>query len=193
MQKVRTVIFGGSFDPVHIGHTSLAGEVLERNIAEEVWFMVSPHNPLKNSRGISDEALRLEMVRLAVECEPRFVASDFEFFMPRPSYTLHTLQALDKSYPEREFILLIGADNWEQFDKWYCGNEIVSHYKIIVYPRGVSEKPNLPHNVIWLHSKLYNVSSTMLRESIAIGADVSSYIDSKVLDFINVNKLYRKQ
>lgn len=193
MHRIRTIIFGGSFDPIHIGHTRLATEVLNCNLADEVWFMVSPHNPLKKSDGLSDETERLQMVRLATEYEPRFKACDFEFSLPRPSYTLLTLQALEETYPDREFILLIGADNWKQFDKWYRGDEIVSRYKLIVYPREVSEQPCLPHNVTWLNAELLDVSSTMLRNKIINGMDISPYVDNKVSEYINVKKLYPKQ
>lgn len=193
MRKIRTVIFGGSFDPVHVGHTQLAGEVIARNLADEVWFMLSPRNPLKQGRSMTDENIRWQMLQLALQDEPRFVACDFEFSLPRPSYTLNTLLSLEKTYPDREFILLIGADNWAQFDSWYNGNEILARYEILVYPRdGVVRSQELPHGVKWLDACLLDVSSTMLRDAYAEGRDISAYVHPKVMEFINVNKIYQK-
>ena len=192
MNKRQTVIFGGSFDPVHIGHVALAKEVLRCGLAAEVWFMVSPHNPHKSSSGLSDEALRLQMVQLALEGEDGLVACDFEFFLPRPSYTVNTLAELMKRYPDREFSLLIGADNWEKFDRWYKGDEILSRHRVIVYPRGSGDAPLLPDGVVWLPAELYDVSSTKVRESVASAASIDALVAPEVRDFIMKNGLYKK-
>ena len=117
MSKIKTVVFGGSFDPVHVGHLSLALEVLRAGLAGEVWFMVSPHNPHKEENRLSDENVRLEMVRMAIDGMDGMKACDFEFSLPRPSYTINTLSALEEAYPDREFVLLVGADNWAKFDR----------------------------------------------------------------------------
>ena len=190
-QKIRTIIFGGSFDPIHVGHTALAAEALRQNLADEVWFMVSPLNPHKQGQQLTPEEQRLAMVQLAIEDEPRFKASDFEFTLPRPSYTLHTLQALEAAYPEREFLLLIGADNWEKFDRWYRGDLILECYPIIVYPRGNEQQPLLPQGVKWLASELYDISSTQIRELVASGADIQGSVSQKVSEYINKNRLYK--
>ena len=190
-QKIRTIIFGGSFDPIHVGHTALAAEALRQNLADEVWFMVSPLNPHKQGQQLTPEEQRLEMVQLAIEDEPRFKASDFEFTLPRPSYTLHTLQALEAAYPEREFLLLIGADNWEKFDRWYRGDLILECYPIIVYPRGNEQQPLLPQGVKWLASELFDISSTQIRELVASGADIQGSVSQKVSEYINKNRLYK--
>lgn len=193
MNKLRTVIFGGSFDPIHIGHVSLAGEVLRCGLADEVWFMVSPQNPFKQGSGLSCEERRLDMVRLAIDGHEGFVASDFEFSLPRPSYTLNTLDALSASFPDREFILLVGADNWEKFDNWYKSDEILSRYRIIVYPRGNEEQPPLPCNVQWLPSPLFDVSSTMVRDIVSQGGCVDGYVHPEVARYIYRNNLYSKR
>ena len=101
MEKIRTVIFGGSFDPIHVGHLSLASEVVASGLAGEVWFLVSPQNPHKEACRLSDENVRMQMVRLAIEGNEKFKASDFEFTLPRPSYTINTLSALEKAFPDR--------------------------------------------------------------------------------------------
>lgn len=190
MEKIRTVIFGGSFDPIHVGHLSLASEVVASGLAGEVWFLVSPQNPHKEACRLSDENVRMQMVRLAIEGNEKFKASDFEFTLPRPSYTINTLSALEKAFPDREFVLLIGADNWEKFDRWYRHEEILARYEIIVYPRENSLKPELPAGVTWLFAKLHDVSSTQIRELVAKGGSISGLVSPAVEMFINRNKLY---
>lgn len=190
-QKIRTIIFGGSFDPIHVGHTALAAEALRQNLADEVWFMVSPLNPHKQGQQLTPEEKRLAMVQLAIDDEPRFKASDFEFTLPRPSYTLHTLQALEAAYPERTFLLLIGADNWEKFDRWYRGDLILERYPIIVYPRGNEQQPLLPQGVEWLSSRLYDISSTQIREMVLSDVDIRGVVSQKVAEYIKMNRLYK--
>ena len=134
MKKVG--IFGGSFNPIHTGHIALAKSLCEKACLDEVWFMVSPMNPFKKTAtDLLDDHLRLEMVEKALEHEPQLKACDYEFRLPKPSYTWHTLQAISKDYPENEFTLLIGGDNWAAFDKWYHHDDILAHYPIVVYPR----------------------------------------------------------
>lgn len=190
MEKIRTVIFGGSFDPIHVGHLSLASEVVTSGLAGEVWFLVSPQNPHKEACRLSDEDVRMQMVRLAIEGNEKFKASDFEFTLPRPSYTINTLSALEKAFPDREFVLLIGADNWEKFDRWYRHEEILARYEIIVYPRENSLKPELPEGVTWLSAELHDVSSTQIRELVAKGCSISGLVVPAVEKFINQNNLY---
>ena len=192
MAKTRVAVFGGSFDPIHNGHLALAAEVLSRGLAAEVWFMVTPQNPHKQGCTLSDEQLRLRMVQLAIEGKEGVVACDFEFGLPRPSYTLNTLYALDAAFPEKEFSLLIGADNWEKFDCWYKGDEILSRYAVIVYPRGDEARPQLPEGVHWLPAKLYDVSSTMVRASVSAGEDVTTMVPFAVAEFIKEKGLYEK-
>lgn len=187
----RTVIFGGSFDPIHVGHLALAREACAHGLADEVWFMVSPQNPHKQDRMLTDENLRLRMVQLAVKENPVFKACDFEFALPRPSYTLNTLAALEQQYPERSFRLLIGADNWEKFGRWYKGDEILERYGVIVYPRGGEDVPGLPANAVWMPAELYDISSTMIREAVAAGKDIAGLVPAEVEQFINENRLYR--
>lgn len=192
MNKQRVAVFGGSFDPIHNGHLALAGEVISRGLADEVWLMVTPQNPHKQDKILSDERLRFQMAQLAVEGMDGVKACDFEFSLPRPSYTLTTLTALDEAFPDKEFCLLIGADNWEKFDRWYKGDEILSRYGIIVYPRGSEDEPPLPSGVRWLPAKLYDISSTMVRAAVATGNDIIGLVPATVVRFINDNKMYKK-
>ena len=190
MSKKRVAVFGGSFDPIHNGHVALARAVCEKDFTDEVWFLITPLNPHKQGANLTDEKVRFQMASLALADENGLVASDFEFSLPRPSYTINTLDALERSYPGCEFLLLMGADNWLKIDKWYKSEEILSRFGVIVYPRGNEEKPLLPDNVRWLSSPLYDISSTEVRHAISCGNDISEWLHPDVLDFIKENKLY---
>ena len=165
MKKVG--IFGGSFNPIHTGHIALAKSLCEKACLDEVWFMVSPMNPFKKTAtDLLDDQLRLEMVEKALEHEPQLKACDYEFRLPKPSYTWHTLQAISKDYPENEFTLLIGGDNWAAFDKWYHHDDILAHYPIVVYPRQGASIGNVPEGVTIVETPLLNISSTEIRKRI---------------------------
>lgn len=186
--KIRTGIYGGSFNPIHNGHIAIARAMLDCDAVDEVWLMVSPQNPLKQSADLLDERLRLDMTRRATADIPCVTACDYEFHMPRPSYMWHTLQSLSRDYPDREFTLLIGADNWQVFDRWYHADDIIAHYPIRIYPRrGYDiEASTLPHNVKLVDTGLYDVSSTMVRERIRRGEDVSKLIPASIIKMAKV-------
>ena len=184
MKKVG--IFGGSYNPIHIGHLALANYLCEFGDLDEVWFMVSPQNPLKRNDQLWDDDLRLELVRLAVEGYPKLHASDFEFHLPRPSYTVHTLDALQETYPDYEFTLIIGADNWQLFPQWKAPEEIIARHHLLVYPRPGYEidEATLPSSVKKVNTPLIEVSSTFIRESLAQGKDVRYFLHPKVWERI---------
>lgn len=186
--KIRTGIYGGSFNPIHNGHIAIARAMLDCGAVDEVWLMVSPQNPLKQSADLLDERLRLDMTRRATADIPCVTACDYEFHMPRPSYMWHTLQSLSRDYPDREFTLLIGADNWQVFDRWYHADDIIAHYPIRIYPRrGYDiEASTLPQNVKLVDTGLYDVSSTMVRERIRRGEDVSQLIPASIIEMAKV-------
>ena len=128
-------IYGGSFNPVHFGHVGLAKWVIENTDLDELWLMVSPNNPLKPVNLLAPEGERLAAVREAVKGIPHVKASDFEFSLPRPSYTANTLRELQKAYPDTEFTLIIGEDNIAIFDRWREYEFILANFRIFVYPR----------------------------------------------------------
>lgn len=181
-QRIKTGIFGGSFNPIHIGHLALANYLCEYGGLDELWFMVSPQNPLKQQADLWDDHLRLELVRLAVAGYPKFHASDFEFHLPRPSYTVHTLHALQEAFPDREFILVIGADNWQLFPRWYKAEEILQHHRIIVYPRPgcTIDAASLPLSVQLVNTPLLEISSTFIRQALDDGRDVRYFLHPAV-------------
>lgn len=191
--RTRTGIFGGSFNPVHNGHLSLARRLLCAGAVDEVWFLVSPQNPLKHSSALLDDGLRLEMVRLAVADEPHVEASDFEFHMPRPSYMWHTLRAMSLRWPERDFSLIIGADNWLCFDRWFAHDDIISNYGIIIYPRPgfPVDADSLPHGVRLVSMPETDVSSTLIRRRLALSQSVDGLVPPAVAQFISSKGLYR--
>ena len=175
MKKVG--IFGGSFNPIHTGHIALAKSLCEKAGLEEVWFMVSPMNPFKkHATDLLDDHLRLEMVEKALEEEPQLKACDYEFHLPKPSYTWHTLQAMSKEYPDIEFTLLIGGDNWAAFDKWYHHDDLLAHYPIVVYPRQGSDIGEVPQGVTIVETPLLNISSTEIRQHIAKGESIEGMV-----------------
>ena len=186
MKKVG--IFGGSFNPIHTGHIALAKSLCEKAGLDEVWFMVSPMNPFKQAAtDLLDDNLRLELVEKALENEPQLRACDYEFQLPKPSYTWHTLRAMSKDYPDIAFTLLIGGDNWAAFDKWYHHEDILAHYPIVVYPRQGSDIGEVPKGVTIVETPLLNISSTEIRHHIAEGKSITGMvplsIEQKVTDY----------
>ena len=190
--KKRVGIYGGSFNPIHKGHIALAKQILKRARLDEVWFMVSPLNPFKvDDADLLDDHLRLQMAQKALASEPRLLACDYEFHLPRPSYTWDTLQALRRDYPDHEFVLIIGADNWVKFDRWYHSADLLQNFQIVVYPREDSpiDADTLPSNVLLVNTKLYRMSSTNIRQRIREGRPIKRLVPAAILDDVAV---YRK-
>ena len=185
MNRIRTAIFGGSFNPIHKGHTALARQIINEQLADEVWLMVSPQNPLKKDSNLMDEEFRLKLAQLAVKNDKNIKVSNFEFKLSRPSYTWKTLLELTQSYPDREFSLVIGADNWNLFNKWAHHNDILLGYPIIIYPRKgyPVNKEMLPDTVHFMDAPIYPYSSTEIRNAYNT---LTEMLDSGVLEaFIN--------
>lgn len=166
---MKIAVYSGSFNPVHNGHTLLAKHLIDNNLVDEVWFVVSPCNPLKKQKELIDEHLRLEMLILAIADQPRFKASDVEFTMPVPSFTIDTLQRLNQLFPENEFCLIIGSDNALVFDKWKNYKEILTNYEVLVYPRkgyNFSEVADIYPQMKLLNTPFYNISSSQIRKAL---------------------------
>ena len=176
-------IFGGSFNPIHNGHLQLARQLREAAGLDEVWLMVSPQNPLKQQDDLLDDDLRLQLARQAVGSEQGIVVSDYEFRLPRPSYTWNTLQALERDFPDREFVLMIGGDNWERFQHWYRADDIVARYPIVVYPRRDSDidRTTLPPTVKVVEADLLDISSTDIRRRVREGKTIAGMVPDTIL------------
>ena len=172
MKKVA--IFGGSFNPIHTGHIALAQAVQQQCGLDEVWLMVSPQNPLKrNDADLLDDSLRFEMAQKALEGVEGVKACDYEFHLPKPSYTWNTLQNLTKDYPDHTFILLIGGDNWAHFQRWRHWKDILWHHDIIVYPRDEYQGT--------ISVPLLNVSSTEIRKRVRAGQSISGLVPACIV------------
>ena len=191
---MRIGIYGGSFNPIHNGHTRLSQEIVAQGIVDELWLMVSPLKPLKQdvSADIAEYDHRLTMAKLATQELDGVTASDFERHLPLPSYTIHTLHALSAAYPEHDFSLIVGADNWERFPHWYNADEIVSQYNIYVYrrPHITIDEASLPPTVRIVDTPLFDISSTQIREAARRGESLAPYVDTRVEQYIRDNHLY---
>ncbi len=179
-------IYSGSFNPIHIGHLALANYLCEYEGLDQVWFLVSPHNPLKEQSDLMEDSLRLRLVQLAVAGYDKFVASDFEFHLPRPSYTIHTLDALKQHYPQHTFTLIIGSDNWYHFHRWYQWERILAENPLMIYPRPdyPVDASALPSGVRLAPTPLLEVSSTFIRQALAEGRDVRYFLHPAVYQAI---------
>ena len=191
---MRVGLFGGSFNPIHNAHIALASTICEQARLDEVWFMVSPQNPLKQAQDLLGENERYEMVKLALESQEKvLMASNYEFHLERPSYTWKTLRALKNDFPQHEFSLIIGGDNWVRFPRWAHSEEILANHHIYIYPREDSEidEATLPENVHLIHTPKINITSTMLREMVRNGKDISAFVPEKVAKAIADNNYYK--
>ena len=166
---MRIGIFGGSFNPIHVGHVALARQLRQLAGLDEIWLMVSPQNPLKqDSNDLLDDRLRYQLARIALHGENGIRACDYELHLSKPSYTWNTLQHLRQDFPNNTFILLIGGDNWQRFRCWYKADDILREYQIVVYPRRGSEIDTtaLPSSVRIINAELIDISSTEIRQRI---------------------------
>ena len=169
----RTGIYGGSFNPIHTAHLSLARSLIRQGLLDELWYVVSPQDPFKQqATDLLPDEVRLHLTRLAVADEPGIRVSDVEMHLPRPSYMAHTLAVLREQHPDREFILVIGADNWLAFERWYHWQEILAQHSLIVYPRPgyPIDASTLPPNVTLASTPLIDISSTEIRRKIRTSA-----------------------
>ncbi len=179
MRKIG--IFGGSFNPIHFGHIALAKEILRQTELDEVWLMVSPLNPLKRtSTDLLADDVRFALAKKALEGVEGVEACDYEFHLPKPSYTWETLKALRKDYPDHRFTLLIGGDNWSHFTRWYHWKDILRHHEVVVYPREGQAGT--------IEAKLLPVSSTEIRQKVRRGESIEGLVPEQIIE--DVKRLY---
>jgi nicotinate-nucleotide adenylyltransferase len=187
-------LFFGSFNPIHIGHMALANYMLSFTDMKQVWFVVSPHNPLKNKNTLLNQNHRLNLVNLAINDHPSMKASNIEFNLPQPSYTIHTLAHLHEKFLTHQFSLIMGHDNLQSFTKWKNYEEILKRNHLYVYPRpntGVSEFDSHPH-VHLTQAPLMDISSTFIRQAIKDKKDVRFFMPEKVWQEIDEMNFYKK-
>lgn len=193
-------LYFGSFNPVHIGHLAIAGYMTEFAGIDQVWFVVSPHNPLKKKDTLLADHQRLYMAQLAIGDNARMKASDIEFKLPVPSYTIDTLTHLGEKYPKNEFSLLMGEDNLYTLHKWKNSDELIRNHPIYVYPRTNSIKPSSPvlNNILansdirYVKAPLMEISGTFIRNGIKQGKDMSYFLSPAVWKYIREMHFYEK-
>ena len=194
MHKKEIAIFSGSFNPIHAGHLMLASYMCEFTSVEEVWLVVSPHNPLKETGELLDDPLRLEMVKAAVAPYRKLKVSDVEFHLPRPSYTIDTLDYLTVQHPGTRFSLIIGGDNWNQLPLWKEYERLLECYPMLIYPRPGEEvviPDALRESVHLVDAPLLEISSTFIRRSIREGRDMRAFLPEGAYELIEKNGWYR--
>ena len=186
-------LFFGSFNPIHIGHLIIANYIAHYTSIDQVWMIVSPHNPLKKKSDLVNMYDRLEMARLATETADKLKVSDVEFKLPQPSYTIDTLAHLGERYPEHEFSLIMGADNLKSLKKWKNYELLLKHHKILVYPRPGYENIELSSHpsVTVTETPLMEISSTFIRRAVSEGKNVQYFVPEVVLEFMDSKNLYR--
>ena len=188
----KTGLFFGSFNPIHMGHLIIAQYMAHYTDLNEVWFMVSPHNPLKRKDTLINMYDRLEMVNLALEKAERLQSSDFEFRLQQPSYTIDTLTHLREQFPQKEFVLIMGSDNLKSLRKWKNYELILRDYQIYVYPRPGYEDAELAAHpsVILTDTPLMEMSSTFIRKAVREKKNVKFFVPDAVWKFIDKKGLY---
>ncbi|MBK8831668.1 MAG: nicotinate-nucleotide adenylyltransferase [Saprospiraceae bacterium] len=195
LQPKRIGLFFGSFNPIHTGHLIIAEYMATRTDLEQVWFVVSPHNPLKLRSTLANDFDRLHMVQLAIDDNPRLKASNIEFSLPKPSYTIDTMVYLHEKYPQHQFSLIMGSDNLGSISKWKNYELLLERYKIHVYKReGVPiDQTSVPNADIVIYDvPMLDISSTYIRKSIAEGLSIRYMVPENVYQFLDGSRLYRQ-
>ena len=192
--KLKIGLYFGTYNPIHIGHMAIANYMVEFTGIDQLWFVVSPQNPHKIKAKLLDDYQRLEMAHRAVEGDDRLRASNIEFNLPKPSYTVDTLAYLKDQYPNYEFVLLLGSDNLENFHKWKNYESIVENHGLIIYPRPGFDpsKVEVKKNVtIAKDAPLMEISASFIRNAIHSGKDVRHFLPSKVWEYLDEMNFYR--
>ena len=192
---MKTGLFFGSFNPIHIGHLVLANYVQQFTDLQQVWFVVTPRSPFKKNETLADDYQRLQMVQMAIDKYPGLRASNIEFSLPQPNYTVVTLANLREKYPEHEFALIMGEDNLSGLHKWKNADYLIAEYDMYVYPRLHKnvKKPKVSlQRIKKLKAPVIEISSTFIRDAIAQGKNIRPMLPPEVFDYIDGSNLYGK-
>ena len=187
-------LFFGSFNPIHIGHLIIANHMAENTELDQVWLVVSPHNPHKNKSTLAPDYDRLHLVQIAIEDNPKLRASNIEFSLPKPSYTIDTLTFLREKFPQHQFALIMGGDNLSSFHKWKNYELILRDYEIFVYQRPEYKLGDLATHpkVNLVEAPLLSISASFIRASIKSGKSIRYLVAEPVYDYLENSHLYRK-
>jgi len=191
---IKTGLYFGSFNPIHVGHMAIANYMVEYTDIDQLWFVVSPQNPLKKKKTLLDDYQRLELVNRAIGDDLRFRASKVEFNLPKPSYTIDTLTYLSEKYPTHQFFILMGTDNLENIHKWKNADILLANYDLIVYPRpGFNPESVQKYPRVQLaNAPLMEISSTFIRDSIKAGKDIRHFLPTRSWDYLQQMNFYKK-
>jgi len=193
---MKVGLYFGTFNPIHVGHLIIANHIVENSDLDQLWMVVTPHNPLKKKSGLLADYHRLQMVHLATEDYDKIIPSDIEFKLPQPNYTVNTLAHLQEKFPQHEFSLIMGEDNLKSLKKWKNYEFILNDYHLYVYPRiSTDEVPEefLNHpNIHKVDAPIIELSSTFIRNSIKEQKNIKPMLDAKVWEYINHNLFYKK-
>lgn len=185
-------LYFGSFNPVHTGHLIIASHVVNQTAVQQVWLVVSPQNPFKTSAGLLNEYDRLHLVNLAIDDETRIKASDVEFRLPRPSYTIDTLTYLREKYPQHQFSIIMGSDGFQNLPKWKNAELLIREYPIIVYKRpGFDITDTWNAQVQILDAPMLDISATLIRNNLKEGKSIRYLVPEKVREEIERNNYYK--
>ena len=188
-------LFFGSFNPIHTGHLIIAEYMADQPAMDQVWLVVSPHNPLKTRATLANDFDRFHMVQLAIDDNPKLRASNIEFSLPKPSYTIDTMAYLHEKYPEHTFSLIMGSDNLENIHKWKNFNLLLSRYTIHIYNRPGTEMKKAPPEAVDVRfhdAPLLHISSTYIRQRIAEGHSIRYMVPDSIYQFLDGSRLYRQ-
>lgn len=185
-------LYFGSFNPVHVGHLIIANHFIQYTELQQVWMVVSPHNPLKNSASLLNENHRFHLVQKALEGETKIKASSVEFQLPRPSFTIDTLTYLQEKYPQHEFSVIMGSDSFQNISKWKNYQVLLKNYTIYIYDRpGFPVSLGTEKNIQILQAPLLEISSTKIREMIKTGKSIRYLVPDEVAKEIITNNYYK--
>lgn len=193
--KIKKVgLLFGSFNPIHAGHMVIAGYMLGFTDLDDVWMVISPHNPLKEKKTLLADHHRYAMVQIAVEDNPRLLACNIEFKMPQPSYTIDTLVRLEEKHPDHQFVLIAGTDIFPTFHKWKNYTTLLENYKFYIYRRpGFDPGPYASHpRIVIFDAPLMEISSSFIRQAVADGRDIRYFVPDKVYEYIIEMHFYEK-
>lgn len=188
-------LFFGTYNPIHVGHMVIANYMVEYTDLDRIWIVVTPHNPFKEKKSLLADYHRLQLVKIAIGDDNRFKASEIEFNLPQPNYTIHTLTYLKEKYPEDDFVLVMGADNLNHFKKWKNYGEILENHEVYVYPRiegGDFDDLDQHPKVSFHDAPIMQVSSSFLRKAIRQKKDVRHYLPKEVHEYISEMHFYEK-
>ena len=193
-KKNKIGLFFGSFNPIHQGHLMIANYMVEYTDISQVWFIVSPHNPLKEKTSLLADHHRLAMANIAVEDDPRFRVSNIEFHLPQPSYTIDTLTFLAEKYPGKEFVLICGSDNLPAFSKWKNYEDLLNRYHLYIYPRMETEASPFDNHlhVHFTEAPMIEISSSFIRQGINEGKNLRQFLPEKVWKYLTEMHFYEK-